>query len=175
MADLAYEDALRKLGPALFLGEWIGKLTARDTWMLKDAYLSSTVVPGGLLYGGPLVRRAFERLEFMNWQREQAVDWLDANGIDVVERGRRSFVDKAKFERAFAREFGNVPAASPAKKKGGSRAYKDDAVVAEVRKLLKSGKARSMADAARRLLPRIQGAGTPEAKIERIRRKAANG
>jgi hypothetical protein len=106
----------------------------------------------------------------MTWQRDKADDWLEAHGIEVWNRRGWLFVDGEKFEAAFAAAF-LQPSAS--RRKGGNRAYADDAIVAKVREAVKSGAAKSYAEATRALLAEIPGIGTPEAKIERIRRKAA--
>ena len=177
MADLSHEAALQRLGPALFPGEWIEGLTARETWLLKkyprNAF--SSLLPGGITLAGPGLDdapeygRAVRQHEFMTWQRDKARDWLDAHGIEVRERRGWRFVDGETFEAAFAAAF--LQPSTP-RRKGGNRAYADDAIVAKVREAVRSGAAKSLAEAARALLAEIPGSGTPEAKIERIRRKA---
>ena len=173
MAELSYETALQRLGPALFPGEWIEGLTARETWLLEQAgYFSPSILPGGIFRSTPEADGARQRHEFMAWQRGKARDWLDEHDIEVVEREDRWFVDEARFEAAFTAAF-LPPSASRPARKGGNRAYADDAIVAKVRKAVRSGAAKSLAEATRALLAEIPGSGTPEAKIERIRRKAA--
>ena len=176
MADLSYEAALQRLGPALFPGEWIVRLTAREMWLLEQAgYFSSSIIPGRIFHGATEAGSARQRHEFMEWQRGKAGDWLDDHDIEVTERVGRSFVDKARFEAAFAKAFPRPSASvpTPPRRKGGNRAYADDRIVARVRKAVKSGEAKSFAEAIRALIAEIPGNGTPEAKIERIRRKAA--
>lgn len=102
---LSYEAALQRLGAALFPGEWIADITARELWLLESGGYFKQGLAVHPHAAQPGYEEAKHRYEFMEWQRDAAADWMAAHGLIAADDEEPQSVDAPAFEAAFARDF----------------------------------------------------------------------
>lgn len=118
---ISLTEVYRRIGPAIFGPDWIGKLTERERWLLQRyvdnsrLYNPSSATPGMLTYydtssGKPGVPHgvaadvdlARDRRDWMKAQYDRVDTWLEIAGLQV----KSATVDADTFQRAFEKAFG---------------------------------------------------------------------
>ena len=115
---ISFDDAIHRIGSAIFGPDWIGKITVREGWLIDryvDGKASSGIQPAHITYVDAStgrrwkelprdpalvaeIERARDRRDWREAQYERVSQWLERRGFDI----ERDSFDAEKFERAFA-------------------------------------------------------------------------
>ena len=100
--------AFDHVGRAMFGGEYLDRLSWRDTWLLE--HFSFGNVYRGSDDAGPDYWAAQRQAKFKDWQDRHIAQWFEDNSLTQSRLGLGSIaIDKEAFLQAFKRRFPTTP------------------------------------------------------------------